>query len=156
MAVTNRERVGKGLELVAAGVAPYVQRELLAHLGESWEKTVRESQRNPRDEIHWGDPQVLLSVMWDHWNNVFRNSLGHAERSLVSELRGARNDWAHNKEFSSDDAARTLDSMQRLLAAVSAASEAKEVGQMRMDLLRLVFDEQRRREMRKASFQPTE
>lgn len=156
MALTNRERVGKGLELVAAGVAPFVQRELAAHIGDTWEKTVRDAQRNPSDDLHWGDPQLLLSVMWDNWNNVFRNSLGHAERSLVSELKTARNDWAHNKEFSSDDAARALDSMQRLLTSVSAAQQAKEVGQMRMDLLRLVFDEQRRREMRKASFQATE
>ena len=40
--------------------------------------------------------------------------------------------------------------------AVSAAEAAAEVGQMRMDLMRVVFDEQRRSEMRKRSFQPTE
>jgi hypothetical protein len=33
--------------------------------------------------------------MWDNWNDVFRNVLGHAERSLVSELRDWRNKWAH-------------------------------------------------------------
>lgn len=91
---SNRERVGKGLELLAQGLAPFVQRELKAHLGENWEKAVRDSQRNPSDDIHWGDPQVLLGAMWDNWNNVFRSSLGHAERTLVSEIRGARNDWA--------------------------------------------------------------
>lgn len=50
---------------------------------------------------------------------------------------------------------RGLDSIERLLNAVSAG-EAKQVGQMRMDVMRTVFDEQRRQEMRKQSSQPTE
>jgi hypothetical protein len=65
------------------------------------------------------DPQVLLGVVWDQWNNVFRDSLGPAERTLVSELRGVRNQWAHNEEFSTNDVIRGLDSMERLLNAVS-------------------------------------
>src|SRR5690606_29446519 len=90
------------------------------------------------------------------WNNVFRNSLGQSERSMLSELREARNDWAHNKDFSSDDAVRHLDSIGRLLLAVSAAEEAKQVGAMRMDLLRNLFDKARNNEMRKKAYQPTE
>jgi predicted AAA+ superfamily ATPase len=66
-----------------------------------------------------------------------------------------RNKWAHNEAFSSNDAYRALDSVGRLLSATSAP-QAAEVEQMRMDLLRVQFDEQRRAEMRKASFQPTE
>ena len=94
--------------------------------------------------------------MWDQWNTVFRDILGPPERSLVSELRTVRNQWAHNEQFSSNDAIRALDSAERLLQAVSAADQATEVGQMRMDLMRTLFDEQRRQEMRKKSFQPTE
>ena len=94
--------------------------------------------------------------MWDQWNDVFRDVLGPAERSLVAELRGIRNQWAHHEQFISNDAIRALDSTERLLNAVSAAEAAAEVGQMRMDLMRVVFDEQRRSEMRKKSFQPTE
>jgi predicted AAA+ superfamily ATPase len=78
-----------------------------------------------------------------------------SERSIVSELRDVRNKWAHQEAFSSSDAYRALDSMERLLTAVSA-EQASEIGQMRMDLLRVQFDEQRRGEMRKASFTPTE
>src|SRR5207237_3813931 len=63
--------------------------------------------------------------------------------------------WAHNETFSSNDAHRALDSIGRLLTAVSAP-DATEVEQMRMDLLRVQFDEQRRSEMRKKAFQPTE
>src|SRR5208283_1285860 len=89
------------------------------------------------------------------WNNVFRTALGPTERSWVGELRGTRNSWAHNEQFTSNDAIRALDSIERLLNAVSA-TESAEVGQMRMELMRTMFDEQRRSEMRKKSFQPTE
>src|SRR4029077_10925794 len=57
--------------------------------------------------------------------------------------------------FTGNDAYRALDSVGRLLSAVSAP-QATEVEQMRMDLLRLQFDEQRRQEMRKVSSQPTD
>lgn len=33
------------------------------------------------------DVAALLRVMWEGWNEVFRRTLGQAERSLVSELR---------------------------------------------------------------------
>ena len=113
---------------------------------------------NPKSKIqnpNLADPQILLGALWNQWNNVFARTLGQAERSLVSELRDVRNRWAHNEAFSGNDAYRALDSTGRLLTAISAP-EAAEVEQMRMDLLRLQFDEQRRNEMRKASFQPTE
>ncbi len=158
MAVSNRERVGKGLDLLAAGLRPFVERELKSHLGEKWQSALPEnSGRGPKAKpANLDDPQVLLTVMWDQWNNVFRDVLGANERSLVSELRGIRNQWAHNEQFSSNDAIRALDSMERLLNAVSAAESATEVGQMRMDVMRTMFDDQRRQEMRKKSFQPTE
>ena len=57
---------------------------------------------------------MLLRVMWDQWNPVFRDTLGFAERSLVSELREVRNKWAHQETFSTDDAYRALDSRRPL------------------------------------------
>ena len=73
--------------------------------------------------------------MWEAWNDVFRRTLGHAERSLVSELRDVRNKWAHQEPFSSDDADRALDSAERLLTAVSAP-QADEVRKIKMELRR--------------------
>jgi hypothetical protein len=89
-------------------------------------------------------------MMWDTWNDVFRITLGHAERTFVSELREVRNKWAHQQAFSSDDAYRALDSAARLLAAVSAP-QAADVETMKMELLRLRFDEQVRGEKRKVA-----
>jgi len=152
MAITNRDRVSKGLELMAAGLRPFVERELESRLGPAWETTGREASQ----KVNWNDPQTLLGAMLDHWNTVFRDSLGQAERSLVNELKVIRNQWAHHEQFSGNDTVRALDSIERLLNAVSAGDKAAEVGQMRMDLMRVIFDEQRRSEMRKKSYQPTE
>ncbi|MFH1953305.1 MAG: DUF499 domain-containing protein, partial [Pseudomonadota bacterium] len=52
--------------------------------------------------------------------------------------------------FTSDDTDRALDSMMRLLSAVSAP-QADEIGKMKMELRRLIFDEQVRHEKRKSS-----
>ena len=129
-------------------------------IGDNWQSALPDSTaRGPRAKpqpVNLDDPQILLALFWDQWNAVFKNTLGHAERSIVSELRDVRNHWAHNEQFSSNDAIRALDSMERLLNAVSAAEAGAEVGQMRMDLMRTMFDDQRRQEMRKKSVQPTE
>jgi predicted AAA+ superfamily ATPase len=160
MAITNRERVGKALEHLAAGLRPFVERELQAVLGDKWQAALTDAAPRPTGnkkaaKPNLADPHTALGVLWNHWNDVFNRTLGQAERSLVSELRDFRNRWAHNEAFTGNDAYRALDSVGRLLSAVSAP-EAVEVEQMRMDLLRVQFEEQRRSEMRKASFQPTE
>lgn len=91
------------------------------------------------------DAAGLLKLMWETWNEVFRKTLGFSERSLVSEIRDWRNKWAHQQPFSSDDVYRALDSVGRLLTAVSAP-QADEVEKVKMELLRVKFDEQARGE----------
>src|SRR6185312_11733803 len=98
--------------------------------------------------VNLNDSQVLLGILLDKWEFEFKEILGSGMRSVVHELRDVRNKWAHQEQFSTNDAIRALDSIERLLTAVSAA-EAAEVGLSRMDLMRLLFDEQRRSEMRK-------
>src|SRR6266700_3657199 len=161
MAISNAERVGKSLELLNQGLFPFMQRELKASYGDTWfaqaSANLREYQmpgKGDGDE-HW-DTQALLLVMWDQWNIVFRNVLGQAERSLVSELREVRNKWAHQEPFSTDDAYRALDSIQRLLTSVSAADEATEVERQKQELLRIRFEDQARKEVRKAAVAPIE
>ena len=50
------------------------------------------------------------------------------ERNYVRELIDARNRWAHQEPFSSDDAYRALDSAERLLQAISALSRRPRSG----------------------------
>ena len=158
MAVTNHERVGKTLTLLKAGLGPFVEREMV--------KAIRAS-RVSKDVLrpYFEDPQIgnrpvaqwevaaQLRVMWENWNSVFRAILGPAERGFVGELRGHRNNWAHQQPFSSDDAYRALDTAGRLLTAVSAP-EAADVEKLKMELLRVRYDEQARQERRKQASLP--
>jgi predicted AAA+ superfamily ATPase len=154
MAITNHERVGKALGLLKAGLGPFVERELKSAYGERAPQQAAaflgEDRLLANRPIADWDAAALLKLMWEAWNAVFRQTLGHAERSLVSELRDHRNKWAHQQTFSSDDADRALDSAQRLLTAVSAP-EADEIGRMKMELRRLIFDEQMRNERRRGA-----
>jgi hypothetical protein len=155
MAKTNHGRVGEALELLNEGLRPFVEREFQARYKDKWKEEVAAFfPVSSYDEINW-DTAAILKLMWDAWNEVFKHPLGRAERSMVSELRDVRNKWAHQEPFSSDDAYRALDSIGRLLTAVSAP-QANEIENRKMALLRVRFDEQRRHEMRKKSIKPTE
>src|SRR5690606_25979633 len=152
MAITNQQRVGKALDLLRAGLAPFVEREIRNIHQDQAEEAARRYLGDDRivgskPVADW-DVAALLRLMWEAWNDVFSRTLGRTERSLVQELRDWRNKWAHQEPFSSDDADRALDSMARLLSAVSAP-QADEIAKMKMELRRLVFEEQVRNEKRK-------
>ena len=155
MAATNHERVGRAMELLRAGLAPFVEREVIERVKARAVRmdTIRRFAEDPaladRPMADW-DASGLLRLMWETWNDVFRHTLGFTERSLVSELRTWRNKWAHQERFSSDDTDRALDSAERLLTAVSAP-QAGEVAKSKMELRRRVFDEQVRGERRRAA-----
>ena len=155
MATTNFDRVGRALELVRSGLGPFVEREIRSAIATNALSADRvrgyvEDPMLANKSITEWDASALLKLMWDIWNEVFRRTLGFAERSLVSEVRDWRNKWAHQQPFSGDDAYRALDSAARLLVAVSA-SQADEVEKMKTELLRVRFDEQARSEKRKSS-----
>src|SRR5271167_4148357 len=156
MAITNHERVGKALDLLKDGLQPFVEREMKAQHAQLWLDQVRNSVAETQTHLFSGkgepqwDSASLLAVMWNQWNVVFRKTLGQAERTLVSELRDVRNRWAHQKPFTGDDAYRALDSAGRLLTAVSAP-QSDEIEKMKMELLRVRFDEQVRSEKRKSA-----
>jgi hypothetical protein len=84
MAISNHERVGKALELLRAGLAPFVEREL---------KSAYEDRATAQGARFMGEDRLLASKSISDWD-VFRKTLGPAERSLVSELRDHRNKWA--------------------------------------------------------------
>ncbi|WP_421654707.1 Swt1 family HEPN domain-containing protein [Leptothermofonsia sp. ETS-13] len=161
MAISNHERVGRALNLLRDGLYPFVEREMKAIHGDRW--IVAASACLPDSYVKYKkaqdvlqeDVSALLIVMWEQWNNVFKNPLGQSERTLVSELRTTRNNWAHKTTFTTDDAYRALDTIARLLTAVSAP-EADQVEKQKQELLRVRFEDQARRETRKAAVAPTE
>ncbi|MBN3804144.1 ATP-binding protein [Paraburkholderia sp. Ac-20336] len=154
MATTNHERVGKALELLKAGLGPFVEREFKAKYGNNWAFEVKDVLSDTRlgasKNESLNDVAVLLVIMDRKWGDVFRQILGKTERSLVNEIQAVRNSWAHQEPFSSDDAYRALDSAGRLLSSISAG-EADEVEKMKMELLRVRFDEQARSDKRKSA-----
>jgi predicted AAA+ superfamily ATPase len=129
MATSNRERVGRGLELLRDGLGPYVFQQSRAKLPSNQAdaitrrllpKGMPKEAPKPADLAAQMDVQEVIFVMWDFWREVFHDQLGHAGRTLLSELRNLRNDWAHMKKMDVDDAYRALDSITRMLEAVSA------------------------------------
>lgn len=154
MAMTNHERVGKALEMLKAGLAPFIEREMKSIYRESAQAQTISFMGDDRllagKSVSQWDVAALLKLMWAAWNSVFGRTLGPVERSLVSELRDYRNKWAHQEAFSSDDTYRVMDSAGRLLMAVSAP-QSVDIEKMKMELLRLRFDEQVRGEKRKSA-----
>ena len=150
----GRERITNALDVLTAGLYPFVEREMKTVYRDDWHGAARSSFHKDRGRsvgngtvIRW-DAHALLVVMWDQWNHVFRRTLTHAERSLISELREYRNRWAHQTRFDFDDSYRILDSIERLLKAVHAP-QAEQVARAKRDLLRHRFSEEARAAHRK-------
>ena len=155
MATTNRDRINRTLDLLRDGLGPFVERELLrvskVDVTSLAERYLPDDRINRGKTPHEWDAGTLLKAMWDAWQPVFRTTLGHSERSLVSELRNTRNQAAHQQTFGFDDTYRALDSAERLLNAVSAAEQADEIARSKAELLRLRHEEQSRTERKKAT-----
>ena len=148
MSMTNQDYVGKAIQALKVGLVPFVSQEFIIHHSKDRIRVQQELQRilhrpvpDSRRPFRDMDPADLLRVMWVAWNEVYRDTLGRTERSLVSELQDVRNRWAHLKPFSSDDTYRALDSSHRLLKAVSAP-QAGEIERLKMELQRVLVDEQ--------------
>src|SRR5262245_36520005 len=133
----NRERVGGALALLQQGLRPFVEREMKTHYAQQYDQVVQATLVNDRGALPsdpLSDVYLLLRLMWDQWNQVFRRTLGPAERSHVKELQQVRNAWAHQDQLSIDDTYRALDTAQRLLEAVSA-EEAAEIDRRKQEVL---------------------
>ena len=148
MAVTNADRVGESLKLLALGLGPFVERECESHWGENWVEEVSRSDRGQPQEMKIADVQVQLRIMVDQWRYVFSKILSHADRALVGELIDIRNRWAHQEAFSGDDAYRAVDSTHRLLMSISAGNQAELADKLKQDLLRQRYEKQTRNAQR--------
>jgi predicted AAA+ superfamily ATPase len=148
MSISNRDRVGRALDILTSGLKPFVEREMASKYGHRWRYEAIGSLQDHYITDDGNDLRLdisaLLRIMWDQWNQVFSKTLGFSERSYVSELRSTRNKWAHQEAFSTDDAYRMLDTTQRLLQAIADGERAEEIGKQKYELQRLNYDEQRR------------
>lgn len=155
MATSNRERIGRGFELLAVGLEPFVDQFMSAAAGSAGDwvtlLTAREKAKHGGAKAFArNDPQVLLKVLTEEWR-VFKERLSRPEQAMASELRDVRNRWAHNDAFNPDDTYRALDSMERLLIAAGAADQAEEVRKLRLDHQRAQYENETRRVIKAAS-----
>lgn len=158
MAKSTRQYVFEGMEHMQKGLQPFVMQRLEAGLGKGWPQEVISRFPHWRPEGNGKftlDTQKLLQIMERLWNDAFRDVLDRTHRSIVNELIDVRNKLAHDGKFSYDDAERALDSMRRILEAVSAGDSADEIGKMRDSILRTKFTELARNEERKKSSSAT-
>lgn len=153
MALSNRDRVNKGLEALRDGLAPFFAKQMEVEYRARWRDVAAqglEKGQDPEADIH-----AMLKVILDQWRNVFGKTLSRSERNLVHELLDVRNRWAHQEAFSTEDADRALDSVVRILRSISAP-QADEVERQRQEILRIRFEEQAKREVKKATLAPVE
>lgn len=155
MAVSNRDRIQRGFELLAEGVGPFVDQHMSAAAGGvpgGWIAMIqaRDSVKGGNaKELSKDDPAVQLRmVKFEH--GVFKKVLSDAQRSFASELADVRNKWAHNEKFSHDDTYRALDTMERLLLAVGAPEQADAVRQIRVDHSRMAVEHETRKAVQQA------
>jgi hypothetical protein len=144
MAISNRDRVGRGLEHLGKGLEPFVDMMMtMAHPGKDWLKL-----HEARDNVQGGgrkysksDVRFLLRVLTEDWR-VFKDRLSRVESSYASELRDVGNKWGHLEPFSADDTYRALDTIERLLIAVGSTDQADEVRKIRLDHQRSQYDQE--------------
>src|SRR6202453_3942498 len=166
MAISNRDRVGTMFELLAPPLDAFISQAVAPALkeGSSWTSLValKDNKKGAAGkDYHELDPQVQLRMLTENIPNSikqgwypFDDAIGRVGQGYSKELREARNDWAHNKSFSDDDAYRCLDTAERLLASIGAPSVADEVKAIRLGLRRLTADKDDRKVLKSAAVTP--
>lgn len=142
----NRDRVDRALNhYLAPGLKPFIEGQLQEKYQVNWakqaQKGLNRSHLDNQGKINWNDPLVLLRIMKNHWENIFKNyqKITQFERNIVGELLTVRNESAHNdfEKFNDDYYTwRALDSIARLLRAIDANNEAVKVEHLREDMLK--------------------
>jgi predicted AAA+ superfamily ATPase len=148
--LSNKDRVGRSLDLLADGLLPFIEPRMTAAAtitGGDWVRLMeaKDSQKQGRDVKHnASDPGLLLRVLTEE-RRLFTKDLSPVEQSFASELRDVRNRHAHNAQWSADDTYRALDTAERLLVAVGAVDQSDEVRRLKADHQRGVYEAQTKR-----------
>jgi len=155
MALSNLDRINKGMELLRKGLHPYVIREMKEVHKSYWQQEAVNSfpeghHAQDLEPDEW-DIQALLSIIWKNYNGVFNKTLGFSEKAMVSEMMEVRKRVAHqnkNNTFDTDDAFRVLDNIERILSAI-ASPESEEADIQKNELLRIRYEENTRKKAKR-------
>jgi Swt1-like HEPN len=133
LALSNRDRVGRALEILGGGLGPFVDRHMVAFLptGRDWLQVMTDRARRDGRPGKMGrsDSRLLLRVIGEN-PHAFREPLSRLELAYAREIGEVANQWAHLEQFSDADAGRALDTIVRLLRAAGAEAEASQVREM--------------------------
>ena len=141
-ALSNKERAGRVLDLVTAGLGPWMVDLLTRKYGETWQIQVRAAAGvQPRDFTDKvDDPSYLFWVFDRQWVTLFKNHCAYEEKRCVSAMWDARKEWAHGGKFTDEQAERVLSDGEHLLRAIGAVPQADSVEELRRDLRRVRFE----------------
>ncbi|MDF2848211.1 MAG: hypothetical protein K0R97_2193, partial [Oerskovia sp.] len=140
MATSNREYVGRALEILAAALDPFIERVVSPHLPAGttdWTMVVAaKDAHNGKSSGTYArtDPQLQLRVITEPMGTLgylFNGALSRTEQGYAGEIRTVRNEWAHNKPFTGDQARRALETVELLLRPTGAVKDADQVRTMR-------------------------
>ncbi len=120
-----RAQMGEAFEVLAEGLAPFVDRRMAAYIPDDEWILVAAAKLGKRADflVAVSDPQFQLDVINRFWGPVFAGELDPGLRSVVTELRTARNHWAHidgDHPIDPDYALRVNQLVEELLAGVGA------------------------------------
>ena len=154
---TNRERIDRGLQLLARALRPIADRVLtpLLPAGVPWYEVLRErdlAQGKPAQDWDYepNDVQTLIKVMTTRLGGLgypFKE-INRTQSNLLEESLLVRNNLFHGRQISGDDTLRALDTFARLLSSLGSPDEAKELDRERLNLQRKIYSEQIRTDTR--------
>lgn len=128
-----QEIVGRALLILNNCLVPFISNTMQQSRGSDWfQKAVDSLQQpvNPRhqrkyDAIQNVDTTNLLQIIINFPTDF--HTLSPIHKALLHELKRFRNDWAHQFNFTDEDTYRTLDTIERLLAAIGYKGESEVV-----------------------------
>ncbi|PXW31259.1 UNVERIFIED_CONTAM: uncharacterized protein DUF499 [Williamsia faeni] len=158
MAKSNIDIVRTALESLSNVLDPYIERVAAKHVptGKDWTALLasKDAEKGIRGKSYSRtDPQDQFRIIAEPMSSlgyIFNDHLSRGEQGFVGELRSVRNDIAHFKPFTPDDAVRALDTIERVMRAIGAVREADSVRTSRLDILRGNFEHQTRKAVREA------
>ena len=138
MAISNRERVDRGLGELRNALKPVCERSWSDRYGPGWLTVVNDRLERPAADPSTDDPAFLLDGIIGTWDDVWARErrLGRAELDWLREVNKARSRLEHSQSFFLDDAERTLGVIGRLLVSFDAIEQRDRVEEFRDALLR--------------------
>ena len=121
------------------GLSPFVRTVLEPALppGIEWPELLRAKDAvagRRSGEYRSRDLSLMLRAMTERLGELgfpFTRQLPRHAENYARELRGVRNQWAHNEEFTAEQAYRAIDSAELLLRAIGAEDFAADVAKLK-------------------------